>query len=220
MAVATSLLAAYALAKGLSSGLKQDEGKGGRAFRQYYALKGLAERDPELFAQTMQESTPEEFRQGRINVPSRNATGLDAEEAMNQVADYYRRQMARQYALESSDINRQFAGAGRYTSGQRLQQLDLARERAALGMGNFLSQTALQRYMQERNLQTQADIAQAQIEAQQGTGRTALVGQAAGNIASILAQNPQYLSWLWGQTTFANQGGIPEPRLTEGQLFY
>ena len=139
---------------------------------------------------------------------------------MEEVAKFYRQNMARQLGQDISSINREFGGAGRYTSGQRLDQIDRARENANLGYGNFLSQTALQRYLQEQALQAQADIAMAQLESGQGAGRTQMVASGVGALASIFAQNPKALEWLWGQTTWGNTGTNPAPRLTESQMFY
>lgn len=141
------------------------------------------------------------FEPDKPDIPTRGAVGLEGDAAMQATARFYQQQLARQLGTEIGNINVQFGGAGRYTSGQRGRYISEAQERASAGFGDFLSRTALQRYLTEQQLQTQADIAQAQIEAQSGAGRTQLLGQGAFSLANIFAQNPQYLEWLW------NKGG-------------
>ena len=141
------------------------------------------------------------FEPDKPDIPTRGSVGLEGDAAMAATAKFYQQQLARQLGTEIGNINVQYGGAGRYTSGQRLGAISEAQRGARAGYGNFLSQTALQRYLAEQSLQAQADIAQMQMEGQAGAGRTQMFGQGMFSLANIFAQNPQYLEWLW------NQGG-------------
>lgn len=130
---------------------------------------------------------------GGSNIPTRGVLGLEGDAAFAATARAFREQLARQTAGEISDINRQFAGAGRFTSGQRLSTIQEAQIGAREEFGRFLGGTALERFLQQQRLRSAENIAQAQIEAQSGQGRTQLFGAGIGALGNIFAQNPQFL---------------------------
>lgn len=127
------------------------------------------------------------------NIPTRGVLGLEGDAAFADTARAFREQLARQTAGEISDINRQFAGAGRFTSGQRLSTIQEAQTGAREEFGRFLGGTALERFLQKQRLSSAERIAQAQIEAQTGGGRLGAVTSIFGSLANIFAQNPQFV---------------------------
>lgn len=137
---------------------------------------------------------------------TRQPVGLSGDAALDQTARFFQQQMARQLGTEIGNINTTFGNIGRFTSGQRGAQVERAQERAGRGFGDFLSRTALERFLQEQRLQTQSDIAMAQIEAQRGGGRTQLFGNILQSGANIFAQNPQGTSDFF-RNLFTRRGG-------------
>lgn len=136
-------------------------------------------------------------------IPTRSTLGIEGDAAFADTAGVFRQQLAAQLGIETAGINRAFGGAGRFTSGQRLGAIERAQGRASGAFGQFLRGTALERFLQQQRLQTQSDIAMAQIEAQRGGGRTQLVGQGVGALAQIFASNPEFFINL-----FKGDGGV------------
>ncbi len=148
---------------------------------------------------------------GDPGMSTRQPLGMEGDAAMNATAKYFQQQMSRQLGTEVAMINREFGQAGRFVSGQRGRFIGEAQERAGRGFSDFLSRTALERYLQEQRLTTQADIAQAQIEAQRGTGRTQLLGSGLQSLATIFAQNPEWLTSLFTKSGPGKLPGPPDP---------
>lgn len=127
------------------------------------------------------------------NIPTRGVLGIGGDAAFADTARAFREQLAKQTAGQISDINRQFAGAGRFTSGQRLESISRIQEGGRQEFGRFLGSTALERFLQQQRLSSAEGIAQAQIEAQSGGGRLGAVTSIFGSLANIFAQNPQFV---------------------------
>jgi len=149
---------------------------------------------------------------GRPNIPTRAAVGLGGDAAFADTANAFRSQIARQLGVEVAGINRAFGGAGRFTSGQRLGAIERAQTRAGGAFNQFLSSTALERFLQQQRLQVQADIARMQIEAGQGSGRTQLFGEGVRGVSQIVASNFDFFKNLFKRDTdFSGfSGGLPE----------
>ena len=151
------------------------------------------------------------------SIPTRGVLGLEGDSAFADTARAFREQLSRQTAGEISNINREFSTAGRFASGQRLSTIERAQEGARQEFGRFLGSTSLERFLQQQRLQTQADIAQAQIESQRGSGRLGAVTNIAGSAANIFAQSPEARQWL--VDLFTKSGGeIPKSGFYDQQL--
>lgn len=128
---------------------------------------------------------------GQPNIPTRNAIGIGGDAAFNATASIFRQQLAKQLAGQITNLNREFSTAGRFNSGQRLEAISRSQEQARGAFGQFLSQTALERFLAEQRNQTQLEAAR--IGAGAGTpGRAEQVGGILGNIGQIFATNPEF----------------------------
>lgn len=103
-------------------------------------------------------------------VPFRRPSGLGGDIAAQQAANFYAKNLARMQQQNIGVINREFGSAGRYASGARLGAITRSQEAAAGQFGDFLSRTALQRYLAERGFDEQAAIVQAQLDAGDTSG--------------------------------------------------
>lgn len=124
-------------------------------------------------------------------IPTRPVMGLGGDQALASTANVFRQQLSRMLGTEIAGINREFGGAGRFTSGQRLGAIQEAQAGTREEFGKFFASTALERYLQGERLSSAERIAQANIDAQKGTGRAQLLGAGIGSVANIFAQNPQ-----------------------------
>ena len=138
---------------------------------------------------------------------TRSPTGMSGDAAMAQTANFFQSQLARQLGAETAMINREFGSAGRFTSGQRTGAIKEAGARAGRGFSDYLSSTALERFLQEQRLQAQMEIAQAQLQGQAGQGRTQLFGDILQSGATIFGQNPEWIKSLWSKGAGLFDGG-------------
>ena len=120
--------------------------------------------------------------------PTRQAVGLGGDAAFNQTANIFRQQLAKQLGQQTTNINREFSSSGRFDSGQRMEAIGRAQEDSRGAFGQFLSQTALQRYMEDQRNKTQLEAARIGAEAGQPS-RADRFGGMLGSAASIYGSN-------------------------------
>lgn len=147
-------------------------------------------------------------RTGGVNIPTRPAIGLGGEAEFAQTANVFRQQLARQLGQQTTDLNREFNTAGRFDSGQRLEAIGRAQENAQNQFGQFLSTTALERFLQNQRNLTQLEVARIGADAQQPS-RAGQVGGILSNIGQIFATNPEFFINL-----FRRNEGVGAPSLT------
>ena len=136
-------------------------------------------------------------------IATREPVGLAGDVAARQSAQAYREAMLLGQQQQIGQIGRQWATAGRYTSGQRNEAMVQAGERLAAQYGDFLRQTALQRYLAERGFDIEAARIQAQLEAGQPSRLEYL--QAIGQASPYLYE--LYQRWRGGQGAGREYGG-------------
>ena len=125
---------------------------------------------------------------GQPNFPTRQAVGLGGDAAFNDTATAFRQQLASQLGAQTASINREFGNVSRYSSGQRMGAIERAQADSRGAFGRFLSETALQKYLEEQRNATQLEAARIGAEAGK-PGRAGIIGNIAGSAASIYGSN-------------------------------
>lgn len=134
----------------------------------------------------------------RPDIPTRQSAGLGGDAAMQLSARAYQDMLRRQMGMEVSNINREFGAAGRFTSGQRLSAIQEAQQGGRQAFSDAFARMALQRYLGEQDIGSRERIAQAQLEAAGGQGRTQLTGSILQSLALIFASNPELFGKVGG----------------------
>lgn len=130
----------------------------------------------------------------RPDIPTRQSAGLGGDAALLTSSRAYQDMLRRQIGMETSGINVAFGGAGRFTSGQRGAAIQEAQQGGRQAFSDAFARMALQRYLGEQDIGSRERIAQMQLEAQSGMGRTQLVGSGLQALATLFAANPSWLS--------------------------
>lgn len=134
----------------------------------------------------------------RPGIPTRQAAGLGGDEALLTSSRAYQDMLRRQVGMEVSGINREFGAAGRFTSGQRGAAIQEAQQGGRQAFSDAFAKMALQKYLSEQDIGSRERIAQAQLEAAGGQGRTQLTGDILQSLALIFASNPDWLGKIGG----------------------
>lgn len=153
-------------------------------------------------------------RQHHKDTVTRNAIGSQGDAALKETARANREAMNSALTDATANINREWASAGRYQSGQRLGAIERTTDKAMGELARVNSANALDLF--KFNTQTAEERAwrQAQLDAQTGNSKTELIGDILGMGVQTFMSNPEGAkagaSWL------GNKLGISNPFGSEG----
>jgi len=108
--------------------------------------------------------------------PTRPALGAESARAAKEQAMFYKNMMNRSFMNTTMPaINREFAGAGRFQSGQRMAAMGQAGNQMQTVLGDLLAKTAMDRYrtdlgatLQREGMDESRAFNQAQLDSQGG----------------------------------------------------
>lgn len=124
---------------------------------------------------------PDKWSQAQM--PSRPALGAESAIAAKEQAMFYKNMMNRSFMSTTvPTINREFAGAGRFQSGQRMAAMGQAGNQMQTVLGDLLAKTAMDRYrtdlgatLQREGMDEQRLWNQAQLDREGGMDWGALL---------------------------------------------
>ena len=163
----------------------------------------------------------------RLNDVARNTAGASGDAALRKTAKANKEMLNAQLVNTTANINREWANAGRYTSGQRTAAIERAGEQTTTALAQANAANAQRMYEFQTTTAEDRAYKQAVLDQQPGTNRSGAVGDIISAVTSMYTANPEKtksdLGWIGKQFGLGGgqEGGLglteaPSGPTTEG----